>query len=139
VRTAIDTNAISALWSREPLSQEIAALLGQAQTVGGLVICAPVYAELLAHPRATVQFVQEFLATTGIAVEFDLQQELWHEVAERFALYADRRRRSGGAEPKRLLADFMIGAHALHRADRLLTLDFGRYRQDFPELSIWSP
>ena len=38
--------------------------------------------------------------------------------------------------PKRLLADFVIGAHALYSADRLLTLDEGRYRRDFPELKL---
>ena len=32
-------------------------------------------------------------------------------------------------------ADFIIGAHALLRADRLLTLDAGLYK-DFPELKI---
>jgi len=33
-----------------------------------------------------------------------------------------------------LLADFIVGAHALTRSDRLLTLDPSRYSRDFPEL-----
>jgi predicted nucleic acid-binding protein len=37
---------------------------------------------------------------------------------------------------KRLLADFIIGSHALAQADRLMTLDPKRYRQDFPELKL---
>jgi hypothetical protein len=44
-------------------------LLGQAQAEGGLVIAAAVYAELLAHPRATPQFVDEFLISTRIAID----------------------------------------------------------------------
>ena len=42
MRTAIDTNVISALWSGEPTSKGMAALLGSAKSLGGLVMCAPV-------------------------------------------------------------------------------------------------
>jgi predicted nucleic acid-binding protein len=33
-------------------------------------------------------------------------------------------------------ADFVIAAHALIQADRLMTLDPKRYRQDFPKLRL---
>ncbi len=39
--------------------------------------------------------------------------------------------------PRRLLADFMIGAHALLSADRLMTFDTKVYGQDFPELRLY--
>lgn len=136
MRTAIDTNIISALWSREQLAQEASRWLEEAQRDGGLVVAAPVYAELLAHPQASEPFVNNFLADTGIAVDFELQRDGWLEAARRFASYANRRRKSGGQSPKRLLVDFMIGSHALLCADRLLTLDPDRYRQDFPELKL---
>jgi predicted nucleic acid-binding protein len=136
VRTAIDTNIISALWSREQMAREVSRWLESAQRDGGLVIAAPVYAELLAHPQASEQFVNDFLADTGIAIDFELQRASWLEAARRFASYAHRRRGSGGQSPKRLPVDFMIGAHALLSADRLLTLDPGRYRQDFPDLRL---
>jgi predicted nucleic acid-binding protein len=35
-----------------------------------------------------------------------------------------------------LLADFIIGSHALSEADRFMTLDPKRYKQDFPELTL---
>ena len=136
MRTALDTNIVSALWSSEPLASRIAADLSEAHARGGLVICAPVYAELLAHPSATQSFVDDFLQDTGIAVDFDLDESVWRRSAKGFADYAKRRRHSGGGSPKRLLADFIVAAHALVRADRLMTLDPTRYQRDFPELSI---
>jgi predicted nucleic acid-binding protein len=138
MRTAVDTNVVSAVWSREPLATRAAARLGAAHQEGGLVISAVVYAELLAHPNATPAFVDGFLTATNIVIDFSLDESVWRDIGRRFAAYAERRRRrrSSGGTPKRLLVDFLIGAHALLRADRLLTLDGGRYSQDFPNLVL---
>jgi predicted nucleic acid-binding protein len=136
VRTAIDTNVLSALWSNEPLAANIPRQLGEAKNQGALLIAPVVYAELLAYPNATESFVDGFLSDTGITVDFDLEGAVWVDAGRRFALYADQRRKSGHGEPKRLLADFLIGAHALLQADRLMSLDAARYRQYFPELKL---
>jgi predicted nucleic acid-binding protein len=61
MRTAIDTNVLSALWSGEPRTAEVAKKLGDAKIEGGLVIGPPVYAELLAHPKATEAFGSNFI------------------------------------------------------------------------------
>jgi predicted nucleic acid-binding protein len=136
VRTALDINVLSALWSAEPLASEVSRVLDEAHDEGGLVVSAPVYAELVAHPKATQPFVEEFLSATRIEIDFLLDEEVWREAALRFAGYAARRRASRGGSAKRLLVDFLVGAHALIRADRLLTLDASRYTRDFPELKI---
>jgi hypothetical protein len=136
MRTAIDTNVLSALWSKESLASDVAKNLGNAKTEGGLVVGAPVYAELLAHPKATESFVNRFLADTGIDVDFEFKQPVWLEAGRRFARYAKRRRSAAQQGPRRLLADFIIGSHALAQADRLMTLDPKRYKQDFPELKL---
>src|SRR5213596_2154680 len=91
-----------------------------AKREGGLVVSAPVYAELLAYPKAKESFVNDFLADTGIAVDFEFQQPVWLGAGRRFARYAKRRRRSAHQGPKRLLADFIIGSHALAQADRFM-------------------
>ena len=88
MRTAIDTNVLSALWSKEPLASETARNLGNAKADGGLVVSAPVYVELLSDPKATESFVNDFLADTGIAVDFEFQQPVWVEVGRRFARHA---------------------------------------------------
>ena len=134
MRTAIDTNVISALWSGEPASQGMAALLGSAKNRGGLVICAPVYVELLAYPRATRTLLEQFLATTQIVTDFLLDEAVWQEAGAAYAAYAQRRRDSKAGSSKRLLVDFIVGAHAILKADRLLTLDAARYQVAFPKL-----
>src|SRR5437762_14130884 len=101
MRTAIDTNVLSALWSKEPLALDIARNLGNAKREGGLVVSAPVYAELLAYPKATESFVNDFLADTGIAVDFEFQQTVWLVSVRRLARYAKRQRRSAHPGPKR--------------------------------------
>jgi predicted nucleic acid-binding protein len=136
VRTAVDTNILSALWSSEPLASQVAAQLADAHARGGLVVCAPVYVELLAHPSATQHFVDEFLAETGIAVEFEIEESVWRQAGKSFAAYAHRRRRSAGGSAKRLVVDFLVAAHAQLRADRLMTLDASRYHRDFPQLRL---
>jgi predicted nucleic acid-binding protein len=136
VRTAIDTNVLSVLWSKEPSASHISRILGAAKAEGGLVVCGPVYAELLAYPKATESFVNDFLADTGITVDFAFEQPVWVEAGRRFARYVKRRRRSVGQGAKRLLADFIIGSHAMVHADRFMTLDPKRYAREFPELKL---
>jgi predicted nucleic acid-binding protein len=136
MRTALDTNILSPIWSAAPTAATIAAQLSRVHAEGALVISAPVFVELSAVPGLNVQTVRTALAETAIAIDFDLEEDIWMLAAASFATYAIRRRRSGGGSPKRLLADFVIASHALLRADRLMTRDATRYRQDFPNLRI---
>jgi predicted nucleic acid-binding protein len=136
VRTAIDTNILSALWSQEPSASRLAQCIWAASREGGLAISAAVYVELLAYPGVSVEFVDQFLKKTGIMVDFALPENVWREAGRRFAAYCENRRRTRGDQPKRLLADFLVGTHALLMADQLLTLDVSRYRTNFPDLRL---
>jgi predicted nucleic acid-binding protein len=138
MRTALDTNILSSVWSGEPSAAAIAAHLSRARAQGALVVSAPVFVELSATPavNVSVQRVETLLDEMAIAVDFELGEDVWRLAATRFAAYAIRRRRSGGGSPKRLLVDFLIASHALLKADRLMTLDAGRYGMDFPNLRL---
>jgi hypothetical protein len=137
MRTALDTNVLSALWSNESSARAIAKCLADARHDGAVLISGIVYCELLAYPNATAAYVDNFCADTGIKIDMQLQDVAWAEAGRRFASYAARRRESKAEGPKRLVADFLVGAHALMQADRLMTLDPSRYQQDFPELRLY--
>ena len=136
MRTAIDSNIISAIWSNEPSASQLAQSLEIAQANGALVISGPVFAEIHAHPRITSDSIQEFLQRASIWVDFQLSEEVWRESGIRYGRYAARRRKSDGTEPRGLISDFIIGAHALIQADCLFTLDREVFLRNFPELRL---
>lgn len=60
MKIALDANVISALWSSENSAQMISSRLGDLRTEFNLVVAAPVFAELLAHPMVTERQAEEF-------------------------------------------------------------------------------
>jgi predicted nucleic acid-binding protein len=135
--TAVDTNIIVALWDKDPrLSSAAQAALDNALARGGLAISAPVLAELMAAPGRSEKFIDSFLQNTGLAVDWNLDQRIWRTAGRAFQKYAARRRNQSGLGPRRILADFLIGAHAAVLDYPLLTLDDRLYHAAFPRLVL---
>jgi predicted nucleic acid-binding protein len=135
--TAVDSNVFVAFWDRDNTLNSLArSALDAALSRGSLVIAAPVYAELLAFPSRTEVMLDLFFKDTGIAVEWNLEESDWRAAGRAFQNYARRRRKQNDSGPRRILADFLIGAHALRRGYRLLTLDDRLYRIAFPRLTV---
>ena len=63
MRTAIDTNVISAIWSNEPHAREAARQLGEARRQGALLLSPFVFAELLAYPVPRTYWKEAVYAT----------------------------------------------------------------------------
>src|SRR5580658_1771749 len=127
--TAIDTNIIVALWHDDSaVSGVVEAALEAAFRRGSLVVAAPVFAELIAAPGRTEDFVNAFLSENRIAIDWNLEEPIWRAASRAFQAYAGRRRSQGDPGTRRLLADFLIGAHAQVRGYRLLSLDERVYR-----------
>ncbi len=64
-----------------------------------------------------------------------LSEEDALEAAARWSAY----RTGAGGGPRRIAADFLLGAHALRHSDRLLTRDQGFYRAAFKGLVVFDP
>ena len=137
--TAIDTNVIVALWDRDTrLNSAAQSALDAALGRGGLIIAAPVFAELMACPGRDQAFLEKFCQDAGIAIDWNLDEATWRMAGRAFQAYTARRRRQGEPGPRRILTDFVIGAHAMQKGDCLLTLDDRLYQAAFPALKIAS-
>lgn len=132
--TAVDTNVISAIWADEPSAPSAETLLRDAYAGGPVVVCPVVYSELLCHPVMQPPIVEQLLADADVRIDFDLDQTIWREAGVRFRSYLKRRFRDAG--PRRFMADFLVGAHALRSADRLISFNAADFKCDFPELTV---
>lgn len=135
----MDTNVFSALLSGdEEAVSTMQVALENAAAEGVLLVSPAVYAELVAGRDSEV--VDNFFSDTGIDVDWNLGADVWRTAGTRYGAYARaRRQQRGDVGPRRILADFLIGAHALHLAHALLTSDTRIYGTYFPELEIISP
>lgn len=131
--TAVDTSVLLDVLSPDPLfGRRSAQAIRDAISHGSLIACEIVWARVggrFDEPEEVTRVLG--LLTVGFSAT---------EVAE--ALDAGRawqayRRRGGRRE--RVIADFLIGAHARARADRLLTRDRGYFRSYFADLVVVDP
>lgn len=119
----------------DPRAAAVTAQLLTFRAQGSLVISGTVYGELHGNPRASRAIIDTFLNGTGILLDPTMSGAAWAEAGRANADYHARRRTGGASGLRPVLPDFLIGAHALHHADRLFTLnaaDFG----DFPALRV---
>jgi len=137
--TAIDTNILIALWdAKDALNVPVQNALDSFYQSGKLVVSGMVFAELLSGPGRTEEMVESFLAATGIMIDWVIDEPIWRSAAGAYQGYSRRRKKQKQKEPKRILTDFLIGAHAHERKFALLTLDNRIFKAAFPRLKIIS-
>jgi predicted nucleic acid-binding protein len=131
--TAVDSTVLLDFLSHDPeFGVSSRNTLRSCANQGRLLSCDIVWAEVagsfssIASCRRTLEDLEiEFSALTP------------ETAFEAGVAWRDYRRRGGPRT--RVIADFLIGAHALCQADRLLTRDRGFYHTYFKHLSILDP
>ena len=132
MKTAIDTSVILDVVTGDPQWADASeAALSDAFELGALVICDCVLAEIT--PAFADQNLKRFLEDWRL-LYLPVSQEAAKHAGRMYEHYLER---SGGA--KRVLPDFLIGAHALETTGRLLARDRGYYRDYFSGLQVIEP
>jgi predicted nucleic acid-binding protein len=108
------------------------ACLAEALAADDVVICAAVLAEVQALLDTSASLM-DTLSTLGIRFE-----PMTEQAAER-AGHMNKRFRSRGGKRERVVADFLVGAHALLQCKGLITRDDGFFRDYFKGLKLIVP
>ena len=130
---AVDSSVLLDVLTNDPrFAVASADAIGQALAAGDVVICDAVVAE-----------VQAMLDTRDTAMEplagFGIRYLATSEQAAVRAGHMQRRFRDRGGRRERVVADFLISAHALLQCDALITRDPGFYRDYFKGLKVIVP
>ncbi len=131
--TSLDTSVILDILIDDPeFARRSEQAIRKARSEGKIIICECVLAEIV--PALGKPAVVENLLS-------DWQIE-YSPLTKESALLAGSMnnnylKRKGPV--KRVIPDFLIGAHATLQADRLLARDRGYYRDYFTDLNLWDP
>jgi len=130
--TAVESSVLlDVLAGTAEASQLAADTLALCAAQGRLIVCETVLAEVT--PEIGAELVDDFLSDWQI--EFAPSSAASAVLAGR--MHSDYLRRGG--RRGRVVPDFLIGAHALTHANRLLTRDAGFSRDYFKGLTIIPP
>ncbi|MGA2168504.1 MAG: PIN domain-containing protein [Terracidiphilus sp.] len=136
---SLDTNVVIALLNQDQgLNESARDAIERSRKSSRLVVSGPVYAELLGLPARTQPALDAFFSVGGIELDWRFEEDVWRAAGIAFQSYVQRRVESTGLLPRRILTDFLIGAHASVRGYSLLTLDRRLYEASFPGIRIES-
>lgn len=130
---AIDSSVLVDVLVDDPRFADAShASLGNALAAGDVVVCDAVVAEV--HTMlAAAESTMDTLSALGIRFLATSEQ------AAVRAGHMQRRFRDRGGRRERVVADFLVGAHALLQCDALVTRDAGFFRDYFKGLKVIEP
>jgi predicted nucleic acid-binding protein len=128
--TAVDTSVLlDVLAGDRRFGPTSRAALDRCLQEGSVIACGAVWAEVTAAYNDPAEGVR-VLDHVGIGFD-DVDRQIAVAAGGAWRSY----RKAGGTR-QRIVSDFLIGAHAQARSDRLLTRDRGFYRSYFAGLSV---
>ena len=127
--TAVDTSVLLDVFLADPRHGEKSKdWLRAAYDAGAIIVCDIVYAELT--PAFRDRAALDAALRRINAATSPIDTAIAHEAGRRWMRY----RQTGGPR-KRIISDFLIGAHAVAAAEKFLTRDRGFCATYFPELN----
>ena len=131
--TAVDANIVLDILVGTPTEVQSAhAALLAAKVAGDLVMSSVAYSEIAARFNSKAK-ADDFFSLLACKVQ-PLDENAAFLAGHFFAQYKKR-----GGTRTRIIADFLIAAHAQQNADRLLTRDTRFFGSNFPHLKAVSP
>jgi predicted nucleic acid-binding protein len=131
--TAVDANVLLDVLTGSSKEIQIAhSALRQAESAGAIITSVVAYAEVAAQFTSKVR-AKEFFDLLSCKI-----QALDENAAFLGGQFFDEYKQRGGKRT-RILADFLIAAHAQLNADRILTRDTRFFGPNFPRLKAVSP
>jgi len=129
---SLDTNLI--LSALNPNDINYTRALRSLDTYGQqvLCICPVVYAELRAS--GVWPAIAAWLDLQGVQVLWEMPIAVWESAGVAFGHYSQLRR--AGKVPRRIVADFLIAAHARHSRCEMLTFDDTVFKAVFPDITL---
>ena len=132
--TAVDTNIIIDILEPDPeFGPASRAALKSCFQDGSVIACEVVWAEVATAYGNKIAKAVDVMSRIGIEYSA-MTLEATLEAAKRWSIF-----RKKNKARDRIVADFLVGGHAIELSDRLLTRDRGFYRDYFKPLKIKTP
>ena len=132
--TAIDTNILIDILEPDPVfGRASKQALRRCLQEGSVIACEVVWAEVVTAYGNKKKQVVDILSRIGI----EYSPMTLEAALEAAACWCAFRKKNKVRD--RIVADFLVGGHALILSDRLLTRDRGFYRDYFKGLKVISP
>ena len=129
---SLDTNMIQSVLDITDVNHARARLA--LKTYGSQAFCISPIVRTELHASSSWSSIEKWLDTQEVGVIWDMPDIVWDSAGIAFGRYAVLRR--GGQVSRRIVADFLIAAHAEHHQLEMLTFDDTVFNSVFPRVVL---